>query len=240
LIFQGAAAVLEYNTIHSPLAQPRNDVLGHGIAAVIGVSIAKLFRLHADFQNLRWLAGPLACGLASAAMTLTNTIHPPGGATAILAVIDPTVGAMGWMFVPLILLGSVLMVLVALLVNNISRRYPVSWWTPKEVGWKMRKPSPLDVENLNGSSANTVIESFDYSGHTGFGQVIIVSPDGVSLPHGFQLEEGEAELMRSLISRLQDPSVEDTVTAEDVEHQLSHTTTHHPQSSESPEKKDWT
>jgi hypothetical protein len=171
-------------------------------------------------------------------MTLTNTVHPPGGATAILAVIDPTVGAMGWMFVPLILLGSVLMVLVALLVNNISRRYPVCWWTPRDVGRNIRKSSSSDEESLKGSESNTAVGSFDFSGHTGFGQVVIISPEGVSLPHEFRLHEGEAELLRGLVARLQDPSAEDTVTAEDVDIQLSRSAVHHPQSPQSPDEKD--
>ena len=205
--------------------------------------MTKLFQLHPNFQDIKWLAGPLACGLASAAMTLTNTVHPPGGATAILAVVDPTISAMGWVFVPFILLGSVLMLLVALLVNNISRRYPVCWWTPQEVGWKGGKSPGSDVERLNGSGSNIVMGSFDFSGHAGFGEVIIISPEGVSLPHGFHLKAGEAGLLRTLVARLQDPSAEETVTAQDVGQQLSHTTAHRSvslaQSTESPDEKDW-
>lgn len=61
-IVQGAAAILEYNTIESPLAQPRNLVLDHFLSALIGVCITKLFALlpHARFDTLRCLPPPRA------------------------------------------------------------------------------------------------------------------------------------------------------------------------------------
>lgn len=80
--FKGAAAILEYQTIDSPLAQPRNAILGQVFAAIIGVGVTKLFQLSSDFDNLRWIAGALAVGLTSAFMGFTKTVHPPAGATA--------------------------------------------------------------------------------------------------------------------------------------------------------------
>lgn len=79
---KGAAAILEYQTIDSPLAQPRNAILGQVFAAIIGVGVTKLFQLSSNFENIRWIAGALAVGLTSAFMGFTKTVHPPAGATA--------------------------------------------------------------------------------------------------------------------------------------------------------------
>ncbi|CAK7268638.1 hypothetical protein SEPCBS119000_003162 [Sporothrix epigloea] len=141
----GAAAVLEFYAIESPLAQPRNAVLGQLLSSVIGVSVARLFSLlsAARFEALRWLAASLACAAATAVMALTGTVHPPAGATALLAVTDDNAYHIGWRLVPAVLLGSVLMQAIALLVNNIQRRFPMYWWSPEAVGefWSPKKGS---------------------------------------------------------------------------------------------------
>ena len=72
-------------------------------------------------------------------MSLTGTIHPPGGATAVLASTQAAVIKMGWKYIPLVLMDSTLMVCVALIFNNVLRQYPVYWWTPNSVGRKLRQ-----------------------------------------------------------------------------------------------------
>jgi len=76
-------------------------------------------------------AATLAVSTAIAVMHLTRTLHPPGGATALIAVIgSEQVHALGYLFVLIpATLGPLLMLLVALLVNNLSngRRYPEFW-----------------------------------------------------------------------------------------------------------------
>ena len=122
----GASAVLLYGAIRSPLAQPRNLIGGHIISAIIGVAAYKLFPNHV------WLASPLAVATAIAAMHATRTLHPPGGATALIAVIgSDKIHALGYLYaiVP-VGLGVLIMLIVALLVNNIpkNRRYPEFWF----------------------------------------------------------------------------------------------------------------
>jgi len=122
----GASAVLIYGAIRSPLAQPRNLVGGHVISAVIGVATYKL--LHGEM----WLASAVAVATAIAMMHASRTLHPPGGATALIAVIgSDKVHHLGFLYalVPAGL-GALIMLAVALLVNNIpaSRRYPEYWW----------------------------------------------------------------------------------------------------------------
>ena len=122
----GASAVLIYGAIKSPLAQPRNLLGGHILSALVGVSAYQLFP--ADL----WLAAPLAVATAIAVMHATRTLHPPGGATALIAVIGGApVHSLGYFYalVPAGL-GAVIMLAVALLVNNIPKRrsYPEFWF----------------------------------------------------------------------------------------------------------------
>jgi CBS-domain-containing membrane protein len=122
----GASAVLIYGAIKSPLAQPRNLLGGHIISALIGVTMVKVC------GPLTWLAAALAVSLSLALMHATKTLHPPGGATALIAVIGgPKVQQLGYLYVVMpVATGALIMLLVALLVNNLasSRRYPEFWW----------------------------------------------------------------------------------------------------------------
>ena len=121
----GASAVLLYGAIRSPLAQPRNLMGGHMISAVIGVAFYKLL------PGQPWLASALAVATAIAAMHATKTLHPPGGATALIAVIGSSkIHALGYLYALIpVGLGASMMLVVALLVNNIpkTRRYPEFW-----------------------------------------------------------------------------------------------------------------
>lgn len=142
--------MLEFYTIESPLAQPRNAILGQLISAVTGISVAKLFLLSPKFDHVQWVAGALACACATALMALTKTVHPPAGATALLAVVDTELLEMGWYLLVVVLLSGVLMLAVALLLNNIERQFPVYWWTPEDKAHKdmvfMRRASTHTME----------------------------------------------------------------------------------------------
>ncbi|MFO7556947.1 MAG: HPP family protein [Desulfobacterales bacterium] len=121
----GASAVLIYGAIRSPLAQPRNFIGGHVISAIIGVTMYKFLNTH------MWMAAAIAVATAIAVMHLTKTLHPPGGATALIAVIgSQKIHNLGYLYVILpVGLGAIIMLVVALLINNIpnSRRYPEFW-----------------------------------------------------------------------------------------------------------------
>ena len=121
----GASAVLIYGAIRSPLAQPRNLVGGHVISALIGVAAFNLLGDHL------WVASSVAVATAIAAMHVTKTLHPPGGATALIAVVgSQKIHNLGFLYaiVP-VGLGAIIMLLIALIVNNIpkERRYPEFW-----------------------------------------------------------------------------------------------------------------
>ncbi len=122
----GASAVLIYGAIKSPLAQPRNLVGGHLISALIGVTMYKVL------YPYPWLAAALAVATSIALMHATKTLHPPGGATALIFIMgSPKIHNLGYLYVLMpVGAGVILMRLVALLVNNLSRRrrYPEFWW----------------------------------------------------------------------------------------------------------------
>ncbi len=121
----GASAVLIYGAVRSPLAQPRNLIGGHILSACVGVTAQQLF------GGEPWLAAALAVSLSIAVMHLTSSLHPPGGATALIAVIGGEgVHQLGYLYVLVpVALGAAVMLLVALVVNNIakSRKYPEFW-----------------------------------------------------------------------------------------------------------------
>lgn len=117
----GASSVLVYGLINSPLAQPRNLIGGHVICAIIGVTIYKLF------SGELWLACALAVSLSIVAMQITKTLHPPGGATALIAVTGgKKIAELGYMYVlSPVLTGVLILFAVALIFNNLRHRnYP--------------------------------------------------------------------------------------------------------------------
>ncbi len=120
----GAAAVLLYAAPQSELAQPRNLLGGQILSALIGVCLYK-------YVPWEWLTPGLAVATAIFAMHATKTLHPPGGATALIAVIGgDSVHALGFMYVLVpVALGSLVLLLIALAVNNLSSEghYPLRW-----------------------------------------------------------------------------------------------------------------
>jgi CBS-domain-containing membrane protein len=117
----GASAVLLFAAPHGKLSQPWNLIGGHLVSALIGVACA------------RWitdthLAAALAVGLAITAMYYLRCIHPPGGATALMAVIGgPQIHALGFDYVLMPVGLNVLIILLAALALNyltVWRRYP--------------------------------------------------------------------------------------------------------------------
>lgn len=119
----GASSVLIYGAVQSPLAQPRNLVGGHIVSALVGVTVYKLV------PDIIWLSAPLAVAFSIVLMQYTKTLHPPGGATALIAVSStgkiPELGY-GYVLSP-VLTGCIILLIAALFFNNITstRRYPV-------------------------------------------------------------------------------------------------------------------
>ncbi|SHN64861.1 HPP family protein [Desulfovibrio litoralis] len=121
----GASAIIIFSSPNSPFSQPRNLVLGHIISAFCGVSSALIFKEHI------WLASGLAVSSAFLCMQLAQAIHPPGGATALFAVIGgANIKQLGYLYVLMPAgIGAVVLMVIALIFINLSknRQYPQYW-----------------------------------------------------------------------------------------------------------------
>lgn len=133
----GATCVLLYGAIQSPLAQPRNLIGGHVLSAFIGVTVYKLV------PEVLWISAPLSVSLSIVVMQMTKTLHPPGGATALIAVIgSEKIKALGyWYVLSPVLSGVVILLVVALIVNNLTteRKYPTDGRFSRTLKWVIRK-----------------------------------------------------------------------------------------------------
>lgn len=120
----GASAVLVYGAVNSPLSQPRNLMGGHIISAIIGVISFKLFSGNILFCSA------FAVATSIFLMQMTLTLHPPGGATALIAVIgSEKIHSLGFFYVLIpVTSGAFILLIIALVINNIPKHrcYPES------------------------------------------------------------------------------------------------------------------
>ena len=118
----GASSVLIYGIINSPFSQPRNLIGGHIISAIVGVTIHKFIPVEL------WLSCAISVSLSIVLMQITKTLHPPGGATALIANMgSEKIQSLGYLYVLSPVLSGVLILLfVALVFNNLTdhRNYP--------------------------------------------------------------------------------------------------------------------
>lgn len=78
----------------------------------------------------QFILGGLTVGVSILFMNLTKTVHPPGGACALLAIIgSENLKAMGFGYVLTSMGAAFVMVAVAVLFNNLctTRQYPLYW-----------------------------------------------------------------------------------------------------------------
>ncbi|KAI9483381.1 MAG: HPP family-domain-containing protein, partial [Benjaminiella poitrasii] len=146
----GASAVLLYGVIDAPLAQPRNVFCGQVIGAIVGVIISQLFlninqnwASQDQYVAVQWVSGATAMALALVIMQITKTVHPPGGATALIPSVTPAILDIQWFYIGIVALSSAIQIAVACLVNNIERHYPQYWWSPKKL------PLQIDPSTLS-------------------------------------------------------------------------------------------
>jgi CBS domain-containing membrane protein len=120
----GASSVLIYGIINSPFSQPRNLLGGHLISAIIGVTIHKLI------PGELWLSCAASVSLSIVLMQVTKTLHPPGGATALIANLgSEKIQSLGYVYVlSPVLTGVAILLMVALIFNNLTphRSYPAN------------------------------------------------------------------------------------------------------------------
>ena len=115
----GASCVLVFGVWNAPLSQPRNIIGGHLISSFIGIITYNL-------MGNNYISLGVGVGVAIGVMLLTKTTHPPAGADPIVVIMA---GSSFKFLLHPILLGSVLIVVLALIINNTSkeRKYPTFW-----------------------------------------------------------------------------------------------------------------
>jgi len=115
----GASAVLAFGVPDSPLAQPRNIIGGHIVAAFAGIVFLKLL------GNDWWVMG-LSVATAIAMMQFLRVVHPPAGANPLIVIM---VGASwDYLLVP-VAVSAFILSICAVFFNNLAtaRRYPLYW-----------------------------------------------------------------------------------------------------------------
>ena len=122
----GASAVLIFGLPNSEYSQPRNVIGGHFFSALAGVTAYQLL------YNEPIFAAAFAVSFASTIMFVTKTLHPPGGATALLAVIgsDSWQNLGYWFALTPCVTSTTILVILGVIINNLSesRKYPRYWW----------------------------------------------------------------------------------------------------------------
>ena len=108
----GASMVLVMAVYDSPLAKPKNLILGHILSALSGVII--FYFLGNTFISLGF-----GVALAIFVMMITNTVHPPAGANPIIVIL--TGQSLDFIFLP-VALGAIIIVAFAYLYNKLLNR----------------------------------------------------------------------------------------------------------------------
>lgn len=115
----GASCVLVFIAYQGPLSQPRQVIGGYILSTTTGLIIWSTFG-----KSLSIIIVSLVIVLLL--MSLTNTIHPPAAASALVAINFET----GWGYLIPITIGAILLVIIAMLYNNLfsNRQYPKHWF----------------------------------------------------------------------------------------------------------------
>jgi CBS domain-containing membrane protein len=215
----GASAVILYALPHSPLAQPWSVIGSYAAATLAALGSAALIPMP-----------PLAAATAVATtiwiMARLNCIHPPGGALALLLVLDGTEAvAHSGATVLLVLFNVAAMLLAALLVNNLllGRRYPYSQQAGGAGLHATRDASPLARLGLNHADLESAVQALDtfidvqeeelvqlyrlavehsFERHIGLTCGDIMSRDVVSVEFGTDLEEAWQQLRAHKVKAL--------------------------------------
>lgn len=152
----GASAVLLFAVPASPLAQPWSIIGGNLVAAIVGVTAARLI-------PDPYAAAALAISVAIALMMALRCLHPPSGAVALTAVLGGApIRDLGYGFVlwP-VTANSLLLLAVALLFNNLTgRAYPHV--LPKaQAGRAAQDPFPFTRAGITASDLDAVLKDYD-------------------------------------------------------------------------------
>jgi CBS-domain-containing membrane protein len=110
---------LLYGLTAAPASQPRNVILGQTVSLAISLAVSYI-----DSMEI-WMRQSLATALAVTCMVKLGITHPPAGASALIF----SSGLLDWTHMLMMIVGNVIAILAATLINNISnkRQYPMYW-----------------------------------------------------------------------------------------------------------------
>ncbi len=152
----GASAVLLFSIPHGALSQPWALIGGNLVSAIIGVSCYQ-------WLGNTYIAAALAVALAVGTMYYLRCIHPPGGATALTAVIGgASVSNLGYQFVLVPVLMNVFVILAVAVAFNFTftwRRYPAHLYFRKGLELP-ESPSTREIE-LTQEDLSAAIQKHD-------------------------------------------------------------------------------
>jgi len=126
----GAMAVIIFSLFPAPVAQPRNVILGNTIGGAVGVAVFKTFEAIGAYDEFWWVGGGLTVAITVALQERTRSVHPPGGATSLIFLLQPAAQETGWLYVLFpSCFAACVMVAVAFFFNRaVGRTYPQYWW----------------------------------------------------------------------------------------------------------------
>lgn len=148
----GASAVLLFGAPLSPFAQPMNFFGSYIVSGLIAITCVIIL-------GDEWYVAPIAVTLAILAMMATDTIHPPGGATALLVALQ---GTDDYLFIinP-VAIGLLILFISAVLSSRIFRgirEYPLSKKRNKIPPLVLASSSPRRKELLEKNNIEFRIE----------------------------------------------------------------------------------
>ncbi|OED50982.1 HPP family protein [Endozoicomonas sp. (ex Bugula neritina AB1)] len=112
----GASAVLVFGVPDSPLAQPKNVILGRLLTAFIGI-------VFTQYIGVNPMMMAIATGLGITGMLSTNTTHPPAGANPMLIMM----AGQSWSFlITPVLVGSVAIVAVGMVHKKLRKELAIA------------------------------------------------------------------------------------------------------------------
>lgn len=120
--------------------------------------------------------------------------------------IAATQNEIGWLYIGIVALSAAITIAIALLVNNIERRWPVFWWTPKNIMVVNRDESageaagPQGVSSHETVTAQSSVSTAAASTHEASEQHIFVSASEIILPAHFS--EDDRQFLKELQERL--------------------------------------
>lgn len=134
-------------------------------------------------------------------MAITKTIHPPSGGTALIAATQADIRALGWYYVPVVMLSAVLMMTIGLITNNIQRQYPMYWWTSGSLGPQQDivKKVVVGAELSEGYESELTVRDVEKAG-----EAIILSSEGVIIPDFLGLSYDQRAVLDELQTKIKE------------------------------------